>query len=81
LADPVPFVPLDPNGVMDGVVEVIDVQTGRLVARSVQDEVLWWTGDKSLLYTIRDDDLVPRAVLFAPSLAGEACDGRPAPGR
>ena len=76
VADPVPFVPLDPGKLMDGVVEVIDVQTGRLVARTVQDEVLWWTGDKSLLYTIREDGLVPRAVLFAPSLAGDACAGR-----
>ena len=33
-------------------------------------------GDKSLLYTIREDGLVPRAVLFAPSLAGDACAGR-----
>ena len=81
VADPVPFVPLDPNGMMDGVVEVIDVQTGRLVARTVQDEVLWWTGDKSLLYTVREDGLVPRAVLFAPSLAGAACSGRPSPSR
>ena len=76
VADPVPLVPLDPNGVLDGVVEVIDVRTGRLVARTVRDEVLWWTGDKSLLFTIRDDGLVPRAVLFAPSLAGDACSGR-----
>lgn len=76
VADPEPFVPLDPNGVMDGVVEVIDVRTGRLVARTVRDELLWWTGDKSLLFTIREDGLVPRAVLFAPSLAGDACSGR-----
>ena len=76
VADPVPFVPLDPGKMMDGVVEVIDVQTGRLVARTVHDGVLWWTGDKSLLYTIREDGLVPRAVLFAPSLAGDACSGR-----
>ena len=80
VADPVPFVPLDLRKMMDGVVEVIDVHTGRLVARTVHDEVLWWTGDQSLLYTIREDGLIPRAVLFAPSLAGEACSGRPGPG-
>lgn len=77
VADPEPFVPLDPNRMMDGVVEVIDVQTGQLVARTVRDEVLWWTGDKSLLYSIREDGLVPQAVLFAPSLAGEGCSGTP----
>ncbi len=76
VADRVPLVPLDPRKMVDGVVEVIDVDTGRLVARTVHDEMLWWTGDKSLLYTIRDDGLVPRAVLFAPSLAGDACPGR-----
>ena len=80
VTDPVPFVPLDLRKMMDGVVEVIDVRTGRLVARTVNDEVLWWTGDKSLLYTIREDGLIPRAVLFTPSLAGEACSGRPGPG-
>ncbi|WP_419937396.1 hypothetical protein [Candidatus Palauibacter sp.] len=73
VADPVPFVPLDSKKMMDGVIEVIDVHTGHLVARTVHDEVLWWTGDKSLLYAIREDGLVPRAVLFTPSLAGEAC--------
>lgn len=79
VADPVPFVPLDLTKMMDGVVEVIDVQTGRLVARTVHDEALWWTGDKSLLYTIREDGLVPRAVLFTPSLAGEDCPEMPPP--
>ncbi|MYI07714.1 MAG: hypothetical protein F4059_10475 [Gemmatimonadetes bacterium] len=49
VADPVQFLPLDPNGVMDGVIEVIDVRTGRLVARTVQDEVLWRTGDRRRL--------------------------------
>ena len=73
-----PRVPLDPNRMMDGVVEVIDVRTGQLVARTVRDEVLWWTGDKSLLYSIREDGLVPQAVLFAPSLAGVACMTPPA---
>ncbi|WP_419950143.1 hypothetical protein [Candidatus Palauibacter sp.] len=75
VADPVQFVPLDLRKMMDGVVEVIDAHTGRLVARAVHDEVLWWTGDKSLLYSIREDGLVPRAVLFSPSLDGEDCPG------
>ena len=73
VADPEPFVPLDPSGMMDGVVEVIDDTTGRLVARTVRDEVLWWTGDKSLLFAIRADGLVPRAILFAPTLVGDVC--------
>ena len=73
VADLVPFVPLDPRKMVDSVVEVINIDTGRLVARTVQDEMLSWTGDKSLLYAIREDGLVPRAVLFVPSLAGEAC--------
>ncbi len=75
VADPVPFVPLELNGMMDGVVEVIDVRTGQLVARTVRDEVLRWTGDKSLLYSIREDGLVPQAVLFEPSLVGDGCSG------
>ena len=73
VANPVQFVPLELSGMMDGVVEVIDARTGGLVARAVHDEVLWWTGDKSLLYTIREDGLVPRAVLLRPSLEGEDC--------
>ncbi|MDE2662078.1 MAG: hypothetical protein OXI39_03605 [Gemmatimonadota bacterium] len=79
VADPVPLVPLDLRKMMDGVIEVIDVRTGRLVARTVHDEVLWWTGEKSLLYSIREDGLVPQAVLFTPSLAGEACPVTPIP--
>ena len=79
VANPVEFVPLDQRKMMDGVVEVIDVHTGRLAARTVHDEVLMWTGDKSLLFTIRDDGLVPQAVLFAASLDGENCPGTALP--
>lgn len=67
---------LDVPGI-DGAAEVIDVRTGRRVARTVNDEVLWGTGDESLLYTIREDGLIPGAALFAPSVAGEARSGRP----
>ena len=80
VADPVPFQPLEPRKMADGVIEVIDVDTGRLVARTVHDDMLMWTGDKSLLYAMRQDGLVPRAVLFAASLAGEACATGPGAG-
>lgn len=76
-ANPALGVGLDGNRVMDMVIEVIDPRTGDLVARAVHDEYLWWTGDEAFLYGIRQDGLVPQAVLYSPSLEGEEC---PSPG-
>ncbi|WP_419164627.1 hypothetical protein [Candidatus Palauibacter sp.] len=58
---------------LDTVIEVIDPGTGEMVARAVHDEVLAWTGDKASLYSVREDGIVPRAVLFSPSLVGREC--------
>ncbi|WP_423924483.1 hypothetical protein [Candidatus Palauibacter sp.] len=64
---------LDGNKLMDTVLEVIDPRTGALVARTVHDEFLWRTGDGAFLYALRQDGLVPRAVLYSPSFEGEEC--------
>ncbi len=65
--------PLDMTRLLDTVIEVIDPGTGEMVARAVHDEVLAWTGDKASLYSVREDGIVPRAVLFSPSLVGREC--------
>lgn len=65
--------PLDLTRLIDTVIEVIDPSTGEMVARAVHDENLMWTGDGSLLYSVREDGLVPRAVLFSPSFVGRDC--------
>ena len=69
--------PLDGNKLMDTVIEVVDPDTGSLVARAVHDEFLWRTGDGAFLYGLRQDGLVPQAVLYSPSFEGEEC---PSPG-
>ncbi|WP_420447462.1 hypothetical protein [Candidatus Palauibacter sp.] len=68
---------LDGNRLMDMVIEVIDPTTGALVARTVHDEFLWRTGDGAFLHSLRQDGLVPQAVLYSPSFEGENC---PQPG-
>lgn len=68
---------LDGNKLMDMVIEVIDPTTGALVARAVHDESLWRTGDGAFLHSLRQDGLVPQAVLYSPSFEGENC---PQPG-
>lgn len=71
--EPSTFEPLDLTRLIDTVIEVIDPSTGEMVARAVHDENLMWTGDGSLLYSVREDGLVPRAVLFSPSFVGREC--------
>ena len=68
---------LDANSLIDTVLEVVDPQTGALVARAVHPEVLWWTGDGAFLFSVRHDNLVSRAILYFPSLTGPDC---PTPG-
>ena len=65
--------PLDLTRLIDTVIEVIDPSTGEIVARAVHHEDLMWTGDGSFLYSVREDGLVPRAVLFSPSFVGREC--------
>ena len=71
--NPDEFVPLEVRRLVDTVIEVVEPSTGALRARGVHDDLLRWTGDWSFLYAIRDDGLVPQALIFAPSLAGSAC--------
>ena len=72
-------VALDGNRLMDTVLEVVDPLTGELVARTVHDEFLWWTGDGAFLYGLRQDGLIPQAVLYSPSLEGQDCPPPAAP--
>ena len=73
VANPVPLVPTDGNRALDTVVEVVDPATGELVARSVLDDWLWWTGDGGYFYAARDEGLVSKAALFTVRLEGEDC--------
>lgn len=69
----VPAVPLDNSRVVDTVINVVNPETGALVAHTIHDELLAWTGDGSLLYSIREDGVVNKAALFLPSLEGREC--------
>ena len=71
--EPSMFEQLDLTRLIDTVIEVIDPSTGDMIARAVHDERLTWTGDGSFLYSVREDGLVPRAVLFSPSFVGREC--------
>ncbi len=73
VANPVPLVPINANRYGDTVVEVVDPATGALLARSVLDDWLWWTGDGEYLYAARDEGLVSKAALFTARLEGEGC--------
>ena len=66
-------VPLEFRRLFDAVIEVVEPSTGALLARGVHDDFLRWTGDQSFLYAIRDDGLVPQALIFEPSVAGADC--------
>lgn len=65
--------PLDLDRLLDTVLDVIDPATGALIARTRRDEALRGTGDDALLFGVREDGGIPRAVLFAPVLAGPGC--------
>lgn len=71
--NPVRGVPIDANRHSDTVVEVVDPATGALLARSVLDDWLWWSGDGEYLYAARDEGLVSKAALFTARLEGEDC--------
>ena len=68
------------NRVLDTVLEVVDPASGELVARSRHEEALRITGDEGLVFGVREDDVVPRAVLYAPSLEGPDCRSPDRPG-
>lgn len=61
------------NRVLDTMLEVIEPASGALVARTRHGEALRITGDEGLVFGVREDDVVPRAVLYAPSLEGPGC--------
>ena len=64
---------LDLDGLLDTILEVIDPDTGRIVARARRDEALRGTGDDALLFGVREEGGIPRAVLYETSLAGTGC--------
>ena len=61
------------NRVLDTMLEVIDPASGTLIARTRHGEALRITGDEGLVFGVREDDVVPRAVLYTPSLEGADC--------
>ena len=65
--------PLELDRLLDTVLDVIDPASGALIARTRRDEALRGTGDDALLFGVREDGGMPRAVLFAPVLAGPDC--------
>ncbi|WP_420635939.1 hypothetical protein [Candidatus Palauibacter sp.] len=68
------------NRVLDTMLEVIDPANGELVARMRHEEALRITGDERFVFGVREDDVVPRAVLYTPSLDGPGCRSPEAPG-
>ena len=68
--------PLELDRLLDTVLDVIDPASGALVARTRRDEALRGTGDDALLFGVREDGGIPRAVLFEPALAGPDCPPR-----
>ncbi|WP_419948508.1 6-bladed beta-propeller [Candidatus Palauibacter sp.] len=61
------------NRVLDTVLEVIDPASGTLIARTRHAEALRITGDEGLVFGVREDDVVPRAILYTASLEGPGC--------
>ena len=61
------------NRVLDTMLEVVDPASGTLIARTRHAEALRITGDEGLVFGVREDDVVPRAVLYTPSLEGRGC--------
>ena len=72
--------PLDLDRLLDTILDVIDPASGALVARTRRDEALRGTGDDALLFGVREDGGIPRAVLFMPALAGPDCPVANPPG-
>lgn len=67
--------------VLDSMIEVVDPESGALLARMRHPEALRITGDEGFVFGVREDDVVPRAVLYEPSLAGPDCPSGAGPGR
>ncbi len=72
--------PLELDRLLDTILDVIDPESGRLVARSRRDEALRGTGDDALLFGVREEGGIARAVIFEPALAGEGCPAASGPG-
>ena len=65
--------PLDLDRFLDTILDVIDPASGALIARTRRDEALRGTGDDTLLFGVREDGGIARAVIFAPALTGPDC--------
>ncbi|MDE2663952.1 MAG: 6-bladed beta-propeller [Gemmatimonadota bacterium] len=72
--------PLELDRLLDTVLDVIDPASGALIARIQRDEALRGTGDDALLFGVREDGGIARAVIFEPALAGPACPSSMSPG-
>ncbi|MXX78278.1 MAG: hypothetical protein F4Z33_04725 [Gemmatimonadales bacterium] len=72
--------PLELDRLLDTVLDVIDPASGALIARIRRDEALRGTGDDALLFGVREDGGIARAVIFEPALAGPACPSSMSPG-
>ncbi len=70
--------PLELDRVLDTILDVIDPASGRIIARSRRDEALRGTGDDQLLFGVREEAGIARAVIFEPTLAGAGCPAVPA---
>lgn len=70
--------PLELDRVLDTILDVIDPASGRIIARSRRDEALRGTGDDQLLFGVREEGGIARAVIFEPTLAGARCPAVPA---
>lgn len=70
--------PLDLDRILDTILDVIDPASGRIIARSRRDEALRGTGDDQLLFGVREEAGIARAVIFEPTLAGAGCPAVPA---
>ena len=64
---------LDVRSILDTVIEVIDPASGEVVAHTVHEGVLQFTGDGGLLFEVRDAGGVPGVVLSSVALVGEEC--------
>ena len=72
--------PLELDRILDTVLDVIDPASGALIARTRRDEALRGTGDDALLFGVREDGGIARAVIFEPALAGPVCPSSMSPG-
>lgn len=73
--------PLELDRVLDTILDVIDPANGRIIARSRRDEALRGTGDDQLLFGVREEGGIARAVIFEPALAGPDCPAANPSGR